>query len=124
MQRNTVQRRFILSTVQNMHNHPTAADVYDSVTEICPGISRATVYRVLGTLVEEGEILLVPIADGADRYDFTLGEHAHFYCRGCGKVMDLPLETNPVAKDGDFKIERLTLTASGLCPDCASANNN
>lgn len=122
MQRNTVQRRLILSTVRKMHNHPTAADVFAAVNEVCPGISRATVYRVLGQLAEEGEILQVPVADGAARYDFTLGEHAHFVCRICGKVFDLPLETAPVAKVGDFIIEKQTLTASGLCPDCASDN--
>ncbi len=124
MQRNTIQRRIILSTVLEMHNHPTAADVYSKITESCPGISRATVYRILGQLAEEGMIQHIPLGDSADRYDFTLGEHAHFVCQCCGKVFDLPLAQTPVAAAEGFSISKINVTATGLCPECAKKGTN
>ena len=68
--RNTRQRALVLEAVRSLHNHPTSADVYDAVREKHPSISRATVYRNLNVLTEQGEVLHIPVAGGADRYDF------------------------------------------------------
>lgn len=55
--RNTIQKEIIHQTLCGMHNHPTAAMVYDQVHLGHPTISRSTVYRVLGQLAEEGRVL-------------------------------------------------------------------
>ena len=56
--RNTIQRQLVLSAVRQLQNHPTADEVYQEVQKNCPTISRATVYRNLKLLAEEGEIRL------------------------------------------------------------------
>ena len=52
--RNTIQRQLVLSAVRQLQNHPTADEVYQKVQKSCPTISRATVYRNLKLLAEEG----------------------------------------------------------------------
>lgn len=119
MIRNTRQRTEILKTVREMTNHPTAEQVLERVGQTHPEIGRATVYRVLAKLAEEGEILRVEIANAPDRFDFTLSKHAHCLCEKCGKVYDLPLEAFPkVSGNTDFLVERMNVTATGVCAGC------
>ena len=122
--RNTRQRALVLEAVRSLHNHPTSADVYDAVREKHPSISRATVYRNLNVLTEQGEVLHIPVAGGADRYDFRCDCHYHAICRGCGVVYDveMPSESllSSVRDTHGFQIEGFDIIFTGLCPDCAN----
>ena len=69
--RNTLQRRLVLETVRRMHNHPTADEIFREISAENSLISKATVYRNLKILSEQGEILHIPIPDGADCFDFN-----------------------------------------------------
>ena len=53
----TPQRRAVLEVLHAAHDHPTAADVFERVRRVHPGIGAATVYRTLGLLVDSGEAL-------------------------------------------------------------------
>ena len=75
--RNTIQRQLVLSAVRQLQNHPTADEVYQEVQKSCPTISRATVYRNLKLLAEEGEIRLRNISGSPERYDHICGNHYH-----------------------------------------------
>ena len=66
--RNTIQRQLVLSAVRQLQNHPTADEVYLEVQKNCPTISRATVYRNLKLLAEEGEIRLVSVELSEDNH--------------------------------------------------------
>ena len=55
IKRNTVQSQIILETVQKMHSHVTAEEVFMQIQNSHPNISRATVYRNLNILYEEGK---------------------------------------------------------------------
>ena len=44
--RNTLQRRLVLETVQRMHNHPTAEEIFREISSENTLISKATVYRI------------------------------------------------------------------------------
>ena len=50
----TSQRRVILEALLKRKDHPTADQVYELVRDRLPGLSRATVYRALETLVQAG----------------------------------------------------------------------
>ena len=89
--RNTIQRQLVLSAVRQLQNHPTADEVYQEVQKSCPAISRATVYRNLKLLAEEGEIRLRNISGSPERYDHICGNHYHLRCEQCGKVMDVEM---------------------------------
>ena len=122
--RNTRQRALVLEAVRSLHNHPTSADVYDAVREKHPSISRATVYRNLNVLTEQGEVLHIPVAGGADRYDFRCDCHYHAICRECGVVYDVEMPSegllSSVRDTHGFQIEGFDIIFTGLCPDCAN----
>ena len=89
--RNTLQRRLVLETVRRMRNHPTAEEIYLAIAAENPLISKATVYRNLKLLSEQGESLRIPIPDGADRFDFHVAPHYHIKCRVCSQVFDVDM---------------------------------
>lgn len=125
MERKTVQRTLILQTVRSMTNHPSADEIYDKVQLLCPNISRATVYRDLNRLADEGEILRVNVANAADRYDLTNHNHAHCLCVKCGRVFDYKLESFPVLNDDindGFKATDIYVVVNGICRKCYTAD--
>ena len=95
--RNTVQRAIIADELACLANHPTADEVYESVHEEHPTISRATVYRTLNRLSDEGKIGRVRINNGADRFDHRSFPHYHVRCVRCGRVDDVMID--PIGED-------------------------
>ncbi len=123
--RNTLQRRLVLETVQRLHDHPTAEEIFQQIAAENTLISKATVYRNLKILSEQGEILHIPIPNGADCFDFRTTPHYHLECRSCMRVfdVDLPYQTDlnkKVQNYGGFQIESHLLVFCGLCPDCVA----
>ncbi len=121
-QRDTKQRRLIYDTVQKRHDHPSADDIYADVHQIDPKISKATVYRNLKLLAENGEITHVKMPE-ADRFDFTLDRHSHIHCTVCGAVIDAPIPYGAendaiVAEKTGYRIVRHQTVFEGICPDC------
>ena len=122
--RNTLQKGIVSDVFSSMTNHPSAGMVYDAVHEKYPGISRATVYRILAEAAEEGVIQRLKLCDANDRYDITLGKHYHVTCRDCGAVADVDLKLD---MDGlweraegcqGFSVENCHVEFSGLCEEC------
>ena len=127
--RNTVQKQIVFEAFSEMRNHPSAGMVLEAVREKYPGISQATVYRLLAEAAEEGEILRLQLHGTADRYDFTLHPHRHVVCRCCGAVADANVEWNAddivaaAVPCEDFTIEACHLEFSGVCAACAANQN-
>lgn len=82
------QREDLLSVLKNSKSHPTAEELYNSIKKKIPSVSRGTVYRNLKNLVDEGYIIKISIADGADRYDYIHKKHNHIICKYCGMIKD------------------------------------
>ena len=121
--RNTVQRQIIQDALRTLANHPTADEVYDAVHEEHPSVGRATVYRTLGRLADEGEIGRVRINNGADRFDHQSFAHYHVRCTSCGRVDDvmIPLLDNvdeAAEEASGYKITSHSLQFDGICPAC------
>lgn len=122
--RNTVQKQLVLQAVQRLHNHPTAEQVYREVAASHPTVSKATVYRNLASLSQDGRLRHIPMPDGADRFDHFLAPHSHIACVCCGALADTPICGDAAL---DRQVERLTgysrasheLVFRGLCPACA-----
>jgi Fur family peroxide stress response transcriptional regulator len=120
----TVQRRTVFAELASRRDHPTADQVYEAVRGRLPGLSRATVYRVLETLVEAGLARKVQHAAGVARFDPITGRHHHLACDACGRLVDLedamvpPLRLPEPSKTG-FWIKDYSVSFTGLCPDCA-----
>jgi Fe2+ or Zn2+ uptake regulation protein len=92
------QREEILKVVKELHNHPTAEDIYMIVKAKDPSVSRSTVYRNLGLLVENKIINKISMLVGPDRYDYIKEIHNHAICVKCGNIFDF---------NYDFKYEEI-----------------
>jgi Fe2+ or Zn2+ uptake regulation protein len=118
------QRELVEQAVQASYNHPTAAEVYETLRLRAPNISLGTVYRNLSVLSESGRLLRLPMPDTGDRFDGNLAEHSHVVCGVCGKVWDvditLPEDTRErVKNDTGVTVSSGGIVISGLCDECA-----
>ena len=122
LERRTVQKDMVYAALCALHNHPTAEQVFARVRESCPSVSRATVYRVLNHMAEQGSILRIPVANGADRYDHRTHRHAHVCCDVCGRVDDVYLGGDVLAEvqdDCGYELTGYSLLLHGRCSKCA-----
>lgn len=121
--RNTVQRQVIEGALRRLADHPTADDVYEAVHAGHPSIGRATVYRTLGRLADEGAIGRVRINNGADRFDHQAFAHYHVRCTCCGRVDDVMVPMlvgvdEAAAEATGYRITGHSLQFDGVCPAC------
>lgn len=123
--RNTNQKEVIKQVINEKKDHLTADEVYRYVKEINPQIGRATVFRNLKFLAEQGEIGYVPVTDGADRYDFQKHNHYHFKCNQCHRVFDtnVPYNKNLDKEVTDYVVDRHVTLFYGICPTCMKKND-
>jgi len=85
------------------------------------GISIATVYRNIGTLVEDKWLMPVEIPGESTRYEVAGKEHHHhFHCNHCGKVFEMQgcdLQAKPKVPRG-FRVTGHEFFLYGVCADC------
>ena len=124
-QRFTEQRAAVYKTLIGTDQHPTADEVFLSVRHNLPGISLATVYKSLETLVGCGLAIKLTYGDGSARYDGRTDPHHHARCVACGRVSDIEgslpgpeLEALRGRADG-FMVTGYRLELSGYCMECA-----
>ncbi len=122
MIRQTKQRQAILEVVERSHDHPTAAQVYERVQQVLPGVGYATVYRNLAALAEEGMIQEIRVGE-VTQYDRRSDRHDHAVCGRCGKLVDvmvpLPSEVvQAVLEQSGFQVAGHHTEVFGLCADC------
>ncbi|MDE5712827.1 MAG: transcriptional repressor [Muribaculaceae bacterium] len=124
--RPSVQRIAVMSFVANAGSHPTADEIYGTLSEKFPSLSRTTIYNSLHALVDAGLIRELEIESGNRRYDLApQPPHSHFVCRRCGKIVDmaLPERLKDSATPG-YMIDSVDLYFKGICPDCSIKINN
>ena len=121
------QREAVLECLKGRDDHPTADALFRSLREEDPKISLRTVYRNLSLLTQLGRIRKISCGDGVERYDYITGEHYHFICESCGRILDV--ESKDVPSLNEIHIEDQvgvvrshSLTFYGLCKDCKENN--
>lgn len=88
----TRQREVVYEAVLNQRDHPTADEVYARVRSNVAGISLATVYNTLETLVQCNLVKQVNFERESTRYCPNLKEHAHFHDTETGRIYDVGLD--------------------------------
>ncbi len=85
------------------------------------GISIATVYRNIGTLVEEQWLTTISIPGETARYEVAGKEHHHhFRCTSCGKIFEMPgcdIKVKPNLPKG-FRVTGHDFFLFGVCSAC------
>jgi Fur family ferric uptake transcriptional regulator len=125
-QRNTRQRKLIVEQVFGRHEHFDADELLASlVTESGkPEVSRATVYRTLGELVEAGLLREMELA-GRTVYEHDYGypQHDHLHCTDCNRLIEFSSAEiarirDAVGQEHQFRVTGHRLIISGVCRDC------
>ena len=121
--RRTGQRDMIIKSAFSQDDHFTAEELFDRVRKSSSDISRATVYRTLGLLVEADLLREIDLGDNQTTYDpnfLDKPSHNHLVCNDCGRVVefeDAHIEhlTECVTRRLGFRMVRQTLKIEASC---------
>lgn len=121
----TVQRRGVYEVLLERDDHPTADEVHAAVEERLPGVSKATVYRTLDTLVEIGLAERVGHPGSSTRYDAHMERHHHLVCDACGSITDVHSPSLdqirlPSVSTTGFVVRDFSVHIRGVCERCAA----
>lgn len=122
----TAQRAAVYRFLHGTTSHPTADEVFQSVRAQVSGISLATVYKSLETLVGCGLASKLAYSDGSARYDARTDHHHHARCVSCGRVQDVPgifsMDEVACRHEGlrGFSITGYRLELTGYCDECST----
>lgn len=124
--RNTIQRSLVLEAVNTLKCHATADEIYELIHKEHPNVSRATVYRNLNALSDDGKIKKLEMPSSADRFDHICSKHYHIKCKKCGRVFDVDMEVisgleNNIKDRRGFEFTDYDIVFNGVCPDCQKA---
>ena len=123
IKRNTIQCSLVLNAVNKLKNHATADEVYASIINDYPNISRATVYRNLDKLAKTGQIKKIEVPREAERFDHLIHNHYHIKCLHCGHIFDVDMPYQEHIEDQiknkhGFLFLSHEIIFTGICPDC------
>ncbi len=127
--RMTTQRRALIETIQEAHEHLDAAALLVEARKRDPNIDRATVYRTLELLKHLGlidELDLMHLNGEKHYYEVkTQSDHLHLACFSCGQIVEFSSPTfdhlkREIAKENRFDIQVIRLEVGGLCGNCST----
>lgn len=120
----SAQRIAIMKYLIDHPTHPTVERIYSDLLPDMPTLSRTTVYNTLKVLEEKNALITLSINNKNVRFDGNVIPHAHFMCRCCGDIKDMPLPDgvlNPLEKMKNFNVEVIKLYYKGVCEKCQHA---
>ena len=118
-------RELVFSQVMSAHGHFTAEELVKFCLKKKIGVSRATVYRVLGDLLEAGIIRETAFGDKHHHFEHVYDEkpHHHAQCVRCHRFIEFPDRKEDkvyhafLEKQG-FKILGHEMHFYGICKRC------
>jgi Fur family peroxide stress response transcriptional regulator len=122
----TRQRMSIIKFIAERPDHPNAQQIHREINTGERGISLATIYNTLKTLVENNLIKEIDFEDNDNRYDTNLEPHINLVCTVCGSISDYNLDL-PISPD-EIKIQKGFITTDfrieyrGVCTQCGRNN--
>ena len=84
------QRIAVLEEIIKDKGHRESEDIYMAIKSRKTHVSRATVYRTLDILVQNGFARKLNLGDGRARYETKIDSphHDHIICNECGKIIE------------------------------------
>jgi len=113
----------IMQYLQKNHIHPTSDQIYNYLLPDLPTLSKTTVYNTLKLFCEKKAAIALFIDEKNVRYDSNLYAHAHFRCKQCNAIFDVPLEPTdiPPCRDSEeLYTEETQIYFFGKCKECNS----
>jgi len=123
-QRYTEQQREMVRYIFNQHSHFDADTLCDDMERAGLHVSRATVYRTLGKLVDAG-LLRCLVTGPRKKYEHDYGypQHEHLQCNLCGTMIEfqdprLEAILRDVCRSENFQATGHNFVIRGVCADC------
>ena len=116
----TAPRMAVIGVLATMSGHFTA----DALAARVRGVGRATVFRTLKLLADEGMVCRVLLEDGRLHYRLSRdAHHHHLVCTQCGAVEDFTTcdvadVINELSRRTGYQIESHWLELYGRCKSC------
>jgi Fur family transcriptional regulator, ferric uptake regulator len=120
----TAPRMAVIGVLATMSGHFTA----DTLASRVRGVGRATVFRTLKLLADEGVVCRVLLDDGRLHYRISrTAHHHHLVCTQCGAVEDFTTcDVNDVISElsrrTGYQIESHCLELYGRCQSCVAGS--
>lgn len=120
----TPQRLAICKLLAETDEHPTAAQIYQTLKPDYPSLSLATVYNTLEALVGLGVVnALGHAGDDQVHYDADTSPHVNLACVSCHKIVDVPSEhvqhlQGELTNVSGFRLLGARVLYYGICPEC------
>jgi Fur family transcriptional regulator, peroxide stress response regulator len=114
----------IMEILHQKDTHPTADEIFTSLSPEVPSPVKATVYNTLHTFVKAGLVRVINITNNEVRYDITLANHGHFKCNSCGEIFNFAIDISgiPIDELKQFEVTQKDVNFTGLCPSCRIKN--
>jgi Fur family ferric uptake transcriptional regulator len=126
--KSTKEREIILKELEARGEHFNAESLYSCLSQKKQRVSKPTVYRTLKLLEKLRLIERFDIKKKCSYYEPVLhgGEHGHFVCEECGKIIDFSIGDfdtlkSAIVKEKDFTLGYISIRAFGLCKSCLKA---
>ena len=121
----TPQRTAVLEEIIKDKGHRESEEIYLELKKSGQHVSRATVYRTMDILVNNGFARKMNLGDGRARYESKVNSphHDHLVCMDCGLIvefMDQKIEDlqDEIAIQYEFQLKRHIHQLFGLCKKC------
>jgi Fur family ferric uptake transcriptional regulator len=123
----TQQRRALVEYIFERHDHFDVDELIASLADRSDAdrVSRPTVYRTLGELVEAG-LLRKLMLGGRTVYEHDYGypQHDHLHCQICDKLIEFQADElqnirDAVAREHKFRVTGHRLIVTGVCHECS-----
>ena len=118
----SLQRMAVMDYLLEHKMHPTADMIFSSLQPSIPTLSKTTVYNTVKLLAENGAILAINIDEKNQRFDGDISQHAHFLCKICGKIYDMPIAGLQISHSENctenFLITETQIYYKGFCKKC------
>lgn len=119
--RNTRQKEAIRLAFLDADRPLSPEEILAYAQKRVKGISIATVYRNIGSLVDDKWLVSVDLPGESTRYEVAGKEHHHhFHCNSCGKVFEMEgcgVELKPKLPRG-FRVTGHEFFVYGSCAEC------
>ena len=111
----------IMKYLLERFNHPTIEMIYNDLLPTIPTLSKTTVYNTIKSFCEKKAVNALYIDEKNVRYEAHIHIHAHFRCKKCGVIHDIPLEKGDIAPfrgPPDLHPEETHIYFLGRCDKC------
>lgn len=110
----------VLEYLLNNPIHPTADDIYKNLMDQIPTLSKTSIYNTMDLFADKGVVKVISLDEKEARYDINTCFHAHFKCRVCDRVFDIPLPYKIPAPEElkGFAIDEIDINFYGVCQKC------